>query len=100
MRTIDRYVIREALTPFLLALAVFTFVLAVRPMLDHAEQLLSKGVPIPTVGFLLMTLLPQALGLTIPMAFLTGLLMAFGRLSADREGVALLACGVSPLSLL
>src|SRR5690606_14969579 len=52
------------------------------------------------VGYLLMTLLPQALGITIPMAFLTGLLMALGRLSGDRETVALLACGVSPLRLL
>jgi LPS export ABC transporter permease LptG/LPS export ABC transporter permease LptF len=100
MRTLDRYLARETLPPFLLALAVFTFVLAVRPMLDHAEQLLSKGVPVGTVGFLLLTLLPQALGLTLPMAFLAGLLMAFGRISADREGVAFLACGISPLRLL
>jgi len=69
-------------------------------MLEYATQLLSKGVPLPTVGFLLLTLLPQALGATIPMAFITGLLMSLGRLSGDREGVALLACGVSPLRLL
>ena len=49
---------------------------------------------------MLLTLLPQALGVTIPMAFLTGLLMALGRLSGDRESVALLACGVSPVRLL
>jgi LPS export ABC transporter permease LptG/LPS export ABC transporter permease LptF len=100
MRTLDRYLIRESVGPFFLALGLFTFVLAVRPMLENAQLLLSKGVPVPTVGFLLMTLLPQALGLTIPMAFLAGLLMAFGRLSGDRETVALLACGVNPLRLL
>src|SRR5437763_1798472 len=100
MRTLDRYLIRETVGPFSLALSLFTFVLAVRPVLDNAQQLLSKGVPVPTVGFLLLTLLPQALGLTLPMAFLAGLLMAFGRLSGDRETVALLACGVNPLRLL
>jgi LPS export ABC transporter permease LptG/LPS export ABC transporter permease LptF len=100
MRTLDRYVIRETVGPFLLALSVFTFVLAVRPMLDRAESLLAKGVPVGTVGFLLTLLLPQALGVTLPMAFLAGLLMAFGRLSGDRETVALLACGVNPLRLL
>ncbi len=57
-------------------------------------------MPIPTVGLLLGLLLPSGLGVTIPMAFLSGLLMALGRLSGDREGVALLACGVSPLRLL
>ena len=98
--TIDRYVLRETIGPFCLALGVFTFVLAIRPMLFQAEMLLSKGVPAQTVGFLLLLLLPSALGVTLPMAFLAGLMMAFGRLSGDRETVALLACGVNPLRLL
>ena len=100
MRLIDRYVIREIIPPFLLALAVFTFIMAVNPMLDYAEDYLAKGVPLETVGFLLLNLLPQALGVTIPMALLTGVLMALGRMSADREPVALMACGLSPARLL
>src|SRR5690349_1905147 len=74
--------------------------MTVRPMLDQAQSLLAKGVDLRTIGFLFVTLIPQGLGITIPMAFLAGLLMALGRLSADREAVALLACGVSPLRLL
>lgn len=100
MKTLDRYLIRECLPPFFLALGLFTFLLQVKPMLERAQDLLAKGVPIPTVGFLLLTLLPQALGVTIPMAFLAGLLMGLGRLSGDREIVALLACGASPVRLL
>ncbi len=100
VKTIDRYLIREILPPFFLALGLFTFLLAVNPMLEKAQQFLAKGVDLPTVAFLLLTLLPQALGLTIPMALLAGLLMGLGRLSGDREAVALLACGVSPLRLL
>ena len=61
MRLIDRYVIREIIPPFFLALAVFTFIMAVNPMLDYAEDYLAKGVPLETVGFLLLNLLPQAL---------------------------------------
>jgi LPS export ABC transporter permease LptG/LPS export ABC transporter permease LptF len=100
VKTLDRYLIREILPPFFLALGLFTFLLAVNPMLEKAQQLLAKGVDLPTVAFLLMTLLPQALGLTIPMALLAGVLMGLGRLSGDREAVALLACGVSPVRLL
>ncbi len=100
MRTLDRYLLREILPPFSLALGVFTFALAIQPMLNYAQNLLAKNVPLPTVGFLLLTLLPQSLGVTIPMALLAGLLMALGRLSGDREAVALLACGVNPLRLL
>ena len=40
----------------------------------------------------LATLIPQALALSIPMSLLLGLLVAFGRLSADREFVAMQAC--------
>ena len=100
MRLLDRYLIRETLTPFLLALAVSTFIFQINPILEKAEVLLAKGVPAPTVGYLLLTLLPQALGVTLPIAFLIGLLMALGRISGDRESVAILACGVSPLRLL
>lgn len=100
MQTLDRYVIREFVPPFLLALALFTFVLAVNPMLDQARNLLATGVPIPTVAWLLLLLVPQAMSLTVPMAFLTGVLMALGRISGDRESVALLGCGVSPLRIL
>ncbi len=100
MSILDRYLIRQVIPPFLLALGVFTFVLAVQPMLEVAKVLLAKGVPLQTVGLLLFLLLPSALSLTIPMAFLTGLLMALGRLSGDRESVALLACGISPVRLL
>ena len=95
MRILDRYIVRETIAPFLMALAVFTFLLAVNPVMEQAENLLAKSVPPGTIAVLLAYLIPQALGITIPMALLAGLLMAFGRLSADRETVALLACGVS-----
>lgn len=100
VKILDRYVVREALSPFFLALGLFTFLFAVRPMLEQAQGLLAKGVDLPSVAFLLLLLLPQALGITIPMAFMAAVLMALGRLSGDREGVALLACGVSPMRLL
>src|SRR5688572_28102642 len=100
LRRLDRYVIREILPPMLLALLIFTFLLTLPPFMQHLENLLEKGVTWTTVARLLWTLVPQALGLTIPMALLVGILVGLGRLSADREAVALLACGVSPYRLL
>jgi LPS export ABC transporter permease LptG/LPS export ABC transporter permease LptF len=100
MRTIDRYVIREVLPPTLLALLIFTFLLVLPPVMDHLENLLAKGVTFGTAARILWLLVPQALGLTIPMALLVGILIGLGRMSGDREAVALLACGVSPYQLL
>lgn len=99
-RIVDRYVLREVIPPFLLALLVFTFVLIIPFIIELAEQLIAKGVPAGTILQLAVTLIPQALALTIPMAMLIGLLVGLGRLSADREFVVLMACGVSPYRLL
>jgi LPS export ABC transporter permease LptF/LPS export ABC transporter permease LptG len=100
LRILDRYVLRQVLTPFLLALLVFTFVLEIPPILSQGEDLIAKGVSWAIVARVLLTLLPQALGITIPIALLMGVLIAFGRLSGDRETVALEACGVSVARLL
>ena len=70
------------------------------PILQHGEQLIAKGVAWTIVVRVLVTLLPQALGVTIPMALLSAILFGLGRLSADREFVALQACGVSVFRLL
>jgi len=100
MKTLDRYVIREILPPFLIAILVFTFILIIPFIIELAEQMIAKGVPWPMLLRLMVTLLPSALALTIPMSLLIGILVAFGRLSADREIVVMMACGISPYRLL
>lgn len=99
-RIIDRYVLREILPPFFLALLVLTFILLIPPLMDVAEGLIAKGVPPGTILRIMATLLPQALGVTIPTALLVGSLIGLGRMSADREAVALQACGVTLTRLL
>ncbi len=95
LRTLDRYIIRETLPPFGLTLLILTFLLQIPTIMDVAEKLIAKGVTLPIIGRILLTLLPSSLALTIPISLLVGLLMALGRLSADREAVAMQACGVS-----
>ena len=100
LRTIDRYILRETLPMVFLSLLLFTFMLMIPPIMDVAQALLTKGVDGWTVAHLMALLIPQGLGITIPMAVLIGLLMGLGRISGDREAVALQACGVSMVRLL
>ena len=86
--------------PFLLGLLVFTFIFIIQPLLDYAEKLVAEGASVQLVIGLISLLVPQALAITIPMSLLLALLMAFGRLSADREFVAMQACGISLRRLL
>jgi LPS export ABC transporter permease LptG/LPS export ABC transporter permease LptF len=97
---LDRYVVRETLLPLLLSLLLITFLLIIPPMLQQGYALIAQGVGWSVVVRVLITLLPQALSISIPMAVLMGLLIALGRLSADREFVAMQACGVSVYRLL
>lgn len=100
LEILDRYLIREILVPLCLGLVVFTFVLEIPPILQQGEQLIARGVEWPIVIRVLLTLLPQALAVTIPMAVLIGVLIGLGRMSADREWVAMQACGISLYRLL
>ena len=99
-RILDRYILRETLPLVSLSLLVFTFLLLIPPIMEVAQELIAKGVDTWTVAQLLLTLLPQGLGITIPAAVLIGLLMGLGRMSGDREIVVLQACGVSIQRLL
>jgi LPS export ABC transporter permease LptF len=99
VRILDRYLVREIALPLVLGLTILTFILELPPLLLLGEEFIARGVEWTIVARLLLTLLPQALCLTIPMAVLLGILMGLGRLSADREFVAMQACGVSLLRL-
>src|SRR3954453_21851530 len=98
-RTLDRYLVREIALPFVIGLTTLTFLLELPPILVRGEELIARGVEWTIVARVLLTLLPQSLCLTIPMAVLLGILIGFGRLSADREFVAMQACGVSLMRL-
>jgi LPS export ABC transporter permease LptG/LPS export ABC transporter permease LptF len=100
MRILDRYIIRQVLMPFSIGLIVFTFVFIINTLMEYVEPLVARGVPGLVLVRLVLLLIPQALALSIPMSLLLGLLVAFGRLSSQREFVALQACGVSLRRLL
>jgi len=95
MKLISRNVLREVLPPFGLGLAAYTFLLLLRSLVQLSEMIVRRGAPASLVGKLLLLTLPQVLVLTIPMAFLFGILIGVGRLSGDSEIVALRASGVS-----
>ncbi|MFB3853633.1 MAG: LPS export ABC transporter permease LptG [Vicinamibacterales bacterium] len=99
-RTLDRYVVRQVVSPFTIVLLIFSFVLLMPPMIEVADRFVAKGVAWSVILRMLYTLVPQSLSVSIPMALLVGLLIGLGRLSEDREWVALQACGVSAYRIL
>ncbi|MBN1477994.1 LptF/LptG family permease [Candidatus Sumerlaeota bacterium] len=94
MKLLHRYILKELIGPAILGLVIFTFVLLLQQLFDIIDLLMSRGVLLITVIQLLSCLIPQVLGVTIPMAVLVAALLAFGRLSTDREIMAIRTSGV------
>ncbi|MBI3355869.1 MAG: LptF/LptG family permease [Nitrospirae bacterium] len=96
LRTLlDRYIFTELLSPFGLSLGALCFVMLTRELLRLVELLVSKGVGLWAVLKVVAMLLPSGLVLTLPIAGLIASITAFGRLSFDKELVAMRAAGLS-----
>jgi len=91
---INSYILKEITVPFLMGIVVLTFVLLMGRILPLMEMVINKGIPLAEILKLFLSLLPAFLVITLPLAFLLGVLVGLGRLSADNEIVALKASGV------
>ncbi len=97
---INRYLLREIASIFVLGLTIFTLVLLMGRMLRLMEMVVTNGIPLVTVAGLIALLMPSFLVMTIPMATLLAVLLAFGRLSSDNEITIFKTCGISLTALL
>jgi LPS export ABC transporter permease LptG len=96
---IDRYLVKELVSPFLFGGALFTFFLVIDRLYHLTELVITKGVPFYLVMQLLVYMLPSFLAHTLPMALLVAVLLAGGRLAGDLEVIAFKAAGVSTMRL-
>jgi len=91
---IHRYIIKEILSPTLLCIVVFTVVMVMGRAVTLADLIINKGVSPADILILLLTLLPTFFTISLPLSFLMGIMIGFGRMSADSETVALKAAGI------
>lgn len=92
MTRIDRYLLREALPPFLFGLLLYAGLAVVSATLPRLQWIV--GTPFLELGWWLLALLPQALVQTAPVALVLAVLLAFGRLATDHELTAIQAGGI------
>ena len=90
------YIARESVFPTLLALGGLSLAALMKTLLGLSVLLVNRGLSAEDtaafVGFEIVVLAARIL----PFAVLLGALIALGRLAADKELLALEACGVSP----
>src|SRR4026209_2907118 len=78
---LDRYIIRQLVSPFCFGGALFTFFLVIDRIYHLTDLVITKGVPFHLVIQLLVFMLPSFLAHTLPIA-----LLAAGLLAGRRGG--------------
>ncbi|MCC7441333.1 MAG: LPS export ABC transporter permease LptF [Bdellovibrionales bacterium] len=94
-KKVDHYLLVEVMNPFLGALLFLLFVFLMFQVLRLAEMFIVHGMPFSLLGRMVALLTLSFLPMALPVAFLLAVLLAFARLSADSELVAMKACGIS-----
>lgn len=95
MRIVDRYILGEALGPFLVALGAFIVLITGHMLFTVVEVIVEHGVPLPSVLRFVVLQVPGAAVLALPVATLMGCSLATNRLASDHEFVAMRAGGLS-----
>ena len=98
-RTVFRYFFREALRPTLFALIGLTLVMLTANFLGYTELFFNRGISGGEIArMVLYDAIPVAAQI-FPFATFIGVLVALGRLAADREILVLEASGVAAARL-
>ncbi len=90
---IDRYLLLEALPPFVFGLLLYGGLAVVSGVLPRLQWIV--GTPVPELAWWMALLLPQALVMVAPIALVLAVLLVFGRLATDQELTAIQAGAVA-----
>ena len=95
-RIFDRYLGRQVGSATLIGVALLSGVMVLGNVYKKLDELLGNTeLPLSVIAEFVTLVIPFSLIFTIPWAFLTGILLVFGRLSADNELVSLRMTGMS-----
>jgi LPS export ABC transporter permease LptF len=100
MKIIERYLLRESLKTFLFGIALFTTVLVISKVQELLAFILTKGISPLIIIKLILLLLPALLSIAIPMAFTLGIILSIGRLTEQREMVAIKTVGIGKVEII
>jgi len=94
LRRCDRYVLREMIGPFFLALAGLVLFILLNIILSLSDLMVDRGIGMLTLLRLVILKMPSLLVLAIPMSALFATFLGLGRMAHDREIVALESIGI------
>ena len=94
MKTIDRYLLSEMVSPFLFGLSIFGSLWMANLLIKMVNLFVTKGVSLMAVVEIFLYSTPAIVVTTLPMATLLAGLLSLGRMNSDSEIIAMKACGI------
>src|SRR5512136_2437142 len=94
LRRSDRYVLREMTGPFALALAGLVLFILLNIILSLSDLMVDRGVSMAALLRLVLLKVPSLLVVAVPMSVLFATFLGLGRMTHDREIVALESLGI------
>lgn len=90
MKRLQRYILGHTIKAFIPAFIALSLLMVV----GFCMQMLYEGLDVVRLGGMLPSIFAWCVPMVLPSAFLTAVIMAFGRLRADNELLAVRAAGV------
>ena len=94
MTRLDRYIFRHIAFPSLLAFGVVNFLVVANEIRTYMKELPMALVNLGDISRLSVYFLPYLISYVVPITYLLGILMTFGRLAQQGEITAIKAAGI------
>ncbi len=95
MKIIDRYVISELFSPFLLGIIGFVLIMTTDLLFTFIDLIINRGIAPLLIIRLILYKLPAIMVLTFPVSFLFATAIVLGRMARESEMTAIRTSGVS-----
>ncbi|MCB9799446.1 MAG: LptF/LptG family permease [Candidatus Omnitrophica bacterium] len=94
MKILQKYVFKELLLPFFVAVIVLNFIFMAGYLVTAANFIIGRHVPLLDTLYILILAMPEMITYTIPTSIMTAIMIAFGGLAQGNELRAMKASGV------
>ncbi|MBU1887655.1 MAG: LptF/LptG family permease, partial [Candidatus Omnitrophica bacterium] len=95
MRILDKYIIKNFITPFLYCLALFIFLYMIIDIFGYLDEILKRGIPLLMLQEYYLSMIPFIIMHSAPVASLISTIYVISTMNKNDEIIAMRAAGIS-----
>lgn len=95
MRILDKYIIKNFISPFLYCLVLFIFLYMIIDVFGHLDEILKRGIPLLILQEYYLSMVPFIIMHSAPVASLISTIYVISTMNKNDEIIAMRAAGIS-----